>query len=106
MTLSFHSSLSTHLPNSFAWIILKISSRSFNHAAFVHRYGLECLYRFYSYGLERKFRKDLFADFQALVRNDLKEGMRHIAVSPYILTLPMNCWTTLLKLCLESAVRT
>ncbi|KAI8998216.1 hypothetical protein BC832DRAFT_595056 [Gaertneriomyces semiglobifer] len=33
-------------------------------AAANYRYGLECLFRFYSYGLEAKFRKDLFADFQ------------------------------------------
>ena len=29
------------------------------------RYGLECLFRFYSYGLEKKFKADLFKDFQA-----------------------------------------
>ena len=27
------------------------------------RYGLECLFRFYSYGLERKFRPELYKDF-------------------------------------------
>ena len=29
-----------------------------------YRYGLECLFRFYSYGLERKFRPELYKDFQ------------------------------------------
>ena len=29
-----------------------------------NRYGLECLFRFYSYGLEKKFREDIFQDFQ------------------------------------------
>jgi la-related protein 1 len=28
------------------------------------RYGLECLFRFYSYGLEVKFRKEVYNDFQ------------------------------------------
>ena len=31
----------------------------------IPRYGLECLFRFYSYGLEKKFKADLFKDFQA-----------------------------------------
>ena len=39
------------------------------------RYGVECLYRFYSYGLERKFRPELFKNFQALVRQDLPQGI-------------------------------
>jgi la-related protein 1 len=39
-------------------------------AAEGHRYGLECLFRFYSYGLERHFRGDLFKDFMELTRVD------------------------------------
>ncbi|KAJ3211229.1 component of La ribonucleoprotein [Dinochytrium kinnereticum] len=35
-----------------------------------HRYGLECLFRFFSYGLERSFRQDLFKDFMELTRDD------------------------------------
>lgn len=27
------------------------------------RYGFECLFRFYSYGLEKRFRLDLYKDF-------------------------------------------
>ena len=27
------------------------------------RYGIECLFRYYSYGLERKFRPELYKDF-------------------------------------------
>ncbi|KAJ3117484.1 La ribonucleoprotein domain member 1B [Phlyctochytrium bullatum] len=34
------------------------------------RYGIECLFRFYSYGLERRFRQDLFDDFMQLTRED------------------------------------
>ena len=38
------------------------------------RYGLECLFRFYSYGLEIRFRADLFDDFQELTRRDYNDG--------------------------------
>ena len=37
-----------------------VSSFSFDFP----RYGLECLFRFYSYGLEKKFRPDVYSDFQ------------------------------------------
>lgn len=37
---------------------------------FVLRYGLECLFRFYSYGLEKKFKADLFKDFQTETMRD------------------------------------
>ena len=40
----------------------------------VCRYGLECLFRFYSYGLERKFRPDLYRDFQAETLKDCESG--------------------------------
>ena len=36
------------------------------------RYGLECLFRFYSYGLENRFRSDLFKDFQELTLEDYR----------------------------------
>ena len=39
------------------------------------RYGLECLFRFYSYGLERKFKTELFKDFQAETIRDHEQGM-------------------------------
>ena len=29
----------------------------------IDRYGIECLFRYYSYGLERKFRPELYKDF-------------------------------------------
>jgi len=38
------------------------------------RYGLECLFRFYSYGLEKHWRKDLFVDFQEETIRDLNNG--------------------------------
>lgn len=37
-------------------------------------YGLECLFRFYSYGLEKKFRPALFEEFQGLVLEEYKKG--------------------------------
>lgn len=38
------------------------------------RYGLECLFRYYSYGLERKFRPDIFKDFQEETIKDYEAG--------------------------------
>ncbi|KAL7670545.1 hypothetical protein ACOME3_005480 [Neoechinorhynchus agilis] len=35
-----------------------------------YRYGLECLFRFYSYGLERQFRDDVYRDFETLTLRD------------------------------------
>ena len=34
-------------------------------AAAGHRYGVECLFRFYSYGLEARFDAALYRDFEA-----------------------------------------
>jgi len=39
-----------------------------------YRYGLECLFRFYSYGLEKKFREDIFQDFQEETLRDHDSG--------------------------------
>ncbi|XP_069601846.1 la-related protein 1B isoform X2 [Ranitomeya imitator] len=39
-----------------------------------YRYGLECLFRFYSYGLEKKFRPDIFKDFQDETLKDYETG--------------------------------
>lgn len=38
------------------------------------RYGLECLFRFYSYGLEKKFRTAIFNDFQEETLRDHDVG--------------------------------
>ena len=38
------------------------------------RYGLECLFRFYSYGLEKRFRDDVFRDFQQETLKDHSRG--------------------------------
>lgn len=39
-----------------------------------YRYGLECLFRFYSYGLEKNFRAEVFQDFQEETLNDHDNG--------------------------------
>lgn len=36
---------------------------------------MECIFRFYSYGLERKFRADIFKDFQQLTVEDYNAGL-------------------------------
>ena len=38
-------------------------------------YGLECLFRFYSYGLEKHFNALLFGQFQDAVRRDLAKSV-------------------------------
>ena len=42
-----------------------------------YRYGLECLFRFYSYGLEKKFRPELYKDFQTETIKDAEAGQMY-----------------------------
>ena len=39
-----------------------------------YRYGLECLFRFYSYGLEKRFRPQIYEDFQFETMKDYENG--------------------------------
>jgi len=39
-----------------------------------YRYGLECLFRFYSYGLEKRFRSQIYQDFQVETIIDYENG--------------------------------
>ncbi len=39
-----------------------------------YRYGLECLFRYYSYGLEKRFREEVLADFQSEALKDYATG--------------------------------
>ncbi|CAF1551153.1 unnamed protein product, partial [Rotaria sordida] len=39
-----------------------------------HRYGVECLFRFYTYGLEKHFRQHVFEDFQQETLCDREAG--------------------------------
>jgi len=48
------------------------------------RYGIECLFRFYSYGLERRFRAELYSDFQTETIRDYENGLFH------------TCWSLLI----------
>ena len=38
------------------------------------RYGVECLFRYYSYGLEKRFRPELYKDFQEETVRDYEQG--------------------------------
>jgi hypothetical protein len=38
------------------------------------RYGIECLFRFYTYGLEKHFRQEVFEDFQRETLRDHDAG--------------------------------
>ncbi|KAI8059089.1 hypothetical protein BC940DRAFT_338476 [Gongronella butleri] len=39
-----------------------------------YRYGMECLFRFYSYGLEKKFRRAVYDDFETMTLADYEDG--------------------------------
>jgi la-related protein 1 len=40
----------------------------------IFRYGIECLFRFYSYGLEKRMRPEIFLDFQTETIADVARG--------------------------------
>ncbi len=63
------------------WVLMMIWSDGLS--VFL-RYGLECLFRFYSYGLERKFRPDIFKDFQEETVKDYEAGLSLPADAPEI----------------------
>ena len=46
------------------------------------RYGIECLFRFYTYGLEKHFRTEVFEDFQRETLRDHEAGERHFSFGP------------------------
>lgn len=62
------------------------------------RYGVECLFRYYSYGLEKRFRQDLYKDFQEEVIRDYENGTKIIKcfagvllqIFIYLLNAPFN----------------
>jgi la-related protein 1 len=43
-------------------------------AAANYYYGIECLFRFYSYGLEKEFNDDLYKDFEQLTLDFFQKG--------------------------------
>jgi len=40
----------------------------------MYRYGVECLFRFYTYGIEKHFRQHVFEDFQQETLCDHEAG--------------------------------
>ena len=58
------------------------------------RYGVECLFRYYSYGLEMKFRKEVFDDFQEQTLLDCKNGQPPSRVD-ICSVLTSNCRSTI-----------
>ena len=42
------------------------------------RYGLECLFRYFSYGLEKRFRQEVFNDFQEETLRDYESSKCHL----------------------------
>lgn len=55
------------------FVLLSVSNDDLLYMLY-HRYGAECLFRMFSYGLERSFRPSLFYEFQELVLRDWHEG--------------------------------
>ena len=45
-----------------------------------YQYGMECLFRFYSYGLEKQFSEQLFRDFEATTLQ-ARTGFDHQQIS-------------------------
>ncbi|GKE36319.1 hypothetical protein Tco_1459724, partial [Tanacetum coccineum] len=39
-----------------------------------YNYGMECLFRFYSYDLEKEFREDVYRDFEQLTLDFYNKG--------------------------------
>lgn len=73
------------------------------------RYGLECLFRYYSYGLEKKFRPDIFKDFQEETTKDYEAGERsgiEVMIRLRTSTHPVQLMFLLLSADLRPAVRT
>lgn len=73
------------LPPSFPTSISLSQRDKMDFCAFLFfsRYGLECLFRFYSYGLEKKFRKEIFEDFQQETKRDYEAGNYHRPVTAH-----------------------
>jgi hypothetical protein len=59
-------------------------------------YGLECLFRFYSYGLEAKFKPELYKDFEQVTLREFKQynglyGLEKFWAFHHYCGLPADC---------------
>ncbi|KIZ04165.1 hypothetical protein MNEG_3791 [Monoraphidium neglectum] len=59
-------------------------------------YGLECLFRFFSYGLENKFKPELYRDFEGVVLREFKQynglyGLEKLWAFHHYCGLPADC---------------
>lgn len=64
---------------------------NWQHYVVFLRYGLECLFRFYSYGLERKFRPDIFKDFQEETIKDYEAGQSLQTTDAFLESVWSSC---------------
>lgn len=55
-----------------------------------YHYGMECLFRFYSYGLEKAFRVDLYKEFEGATLRVSSEGF--ISVSRVLCAQASTGW--------------
>lgn len=83
LALGYNSLPSTQFPTSI--FLSQRDKVDFCTSLFCSRYGLECLFRFYSYGLEKKFRKEIFEDFQQETKRDYEAGNYHRLVTAHTL---------------------
>jgi len=65
-------------------------------AAASYMYGLECLFRFYSYGLEAKFKPELYRDFEEVTLREYKQynglyGLEKLWAFHHYCGMPADC---------------
>jgi la-related protein 1 len=67
--------LSNSLRDTFDYTIYeRFRENAIGDAARGKMYGVQCLFRFYSYGLEKRFDSRVFEDFQTCVIMDCESG--------------------------------
>jgi la-related protein 1 len=63
--------------------ILNILYKKQKFYYYLYRYGLECLFRFYTYGLEKHFRQEVLEDFENETLRDHEAGMEEEKKNSY-----------------------
>ena len=56
---------------------IRFRDNAVHEAKIGNMYGMQCLFRFYSYGLEVRFDSSIFQDFQDMVLLDCIHGYRY-----------------------------